>query len=367
MRGRRRPERVALISTPFIPVPPPAYGGTELVVAELARALTAAGVEVVVYSTGDSHLPGIEVRAIFPAAVWPPAPEPERRHARWALDDIAKDPRGFDVVHSHSSLAVELSRGCPAPVVHTLHHLQDAALSRLYQAAPHARLVAISARQAQLETARVSDVVLHGLSPERFRPGRDLGYLLFLGRYSRVKAPHLAVRAAIRAGMPIVLAGLPHEQDYYEEELRPLLTHPLVHEVGAVGGLRKTGLLSCARALLFPIEWDEPFGLVMIESLLSGVPVLAFPRGSVEEVLDDGLTGALCTDWEDLARAAKRAALFQRDRIRAIAVERFSAARMAREYLAVYQACAVPTLERAAVPPREVPAPGEPLAEGTGA
>src|SRR5450432_2731179 len=140
--------RVALVSTPFVPVPPVGYGGTELVVAELARALTARGVQVVVYATGDSNLPGIEVRSLYLAAQWPPDKEKEKVHATWALRDIAKDPLGFDVVHVHTPWPVEMARLCPYPVVCTLHHDFHQELTDLYQRATQVYLVGVSRAQA---------------------------------------------------------------------------------------------------------------------------------------------------------------------------------------------------------------------------
>jgi glycosyltransferase involved in cell wall biosynthesis len=330
--------RVALVSTPFVPVPPPRYGGTELVVGELATALRKRRHDVVVYATGDSRLDGTEVRSYFDVAKWPPDSDVDATHAAWSLRDIARDPRGFDIVHLHSCAAVELSRLCRYPVVATIHHDCDAKLSRIYAANPHVRLVAISESQARREAAPVTAVVHHGVSPERFPFLPDQGYLLYLGRYSREKGPHLAIEIAVRAGLPLLMAGEPHEQDYYYETLVPLMRKHGVLDIGPVGGRRKGTLLARARALVFPIQWDEPFGLVMIEAQLSGVPVLALRRGSVPEVVEDGVTGLLADDPTELISGARVAeTLFDRWRIRALARERWSADRMASEYLRVYQ------------------------------
>jgi glycosyltransferase involved in cell wall biosynthesis len=334
--------RVALVSTPFVAVPPKAYGGTELVVADLAKALTARGAQVVVYATGDSELPGIEVRSYFSAAHWPPNRELESAHARWSLRDIAQDPRGFDVVHIHSPSAVGLARLCGYPVVYTLHHDRDDELSALYRRAPNVALVAISHSQAGREPVPVRGVVHHGLDPSRYRRMPDQGYLLFLGRYDRVKGVVHAIEVAARAGLPLVMAGAPHEGDYYEVEVKPLVRRHGVMELGPVGGARKAALIARARALLFPIEWEEPFGLVMIEAMLSGVPVIGHARGAVPEVVDDGITGVVCDDPSEMVAAARIAdKLFKRERIREQAVRRWSAERMADEYLAVYRSVLV--------------------------
>jgi glycosyltransferase involved in cell wall biosynthesis len=333
------PLRVALVSTPFVSVPPSGYGGTELVVAELARALQARGVEVVVYATGDSALAGIEVRAYFNEAHWPPDLDVEKTHATWALRDIAKDPEGFDVVHVHTPCAVEMARLCPYPVVCTMHHDVDRELTDIYQRAPQVRLVAISRSQARRERATVSAVVHHGLDPARFVPRPDQGYLLFLGRYDRSKGVSYAIEVAARANLPLVMAGRPHDEEYYRREVQPLVEQHGVLEVGPVGGDRKSMLLARARALLFPIAWEEPFGLVMIEAMLSGVPVIALGRGAASEVIEDGRTGVLCDDPSEMVAAARIAeSFFDRAAIRRTAEKRWAASRMAADYLRVYGA-----------------------------
>jgi glycosyltransferase involved in cell wall biosynthesis len=169
-----------------------------------------------------------------------------------------------------------------------------------------------------------------------------------MGRYSRVKGTHLAVEIAERAGLPLVMAGEPHEQDYFDAHVKPLLSHHGVLEVGPVGGDRKAALIARARALLFPVQWDEPFGLVMIEALLSGVPVLALQRGSVPEVIDDGITGLIGDDATELVAGARIAEkFFDRTRIARIARERWSAERMARDYLRLYRDAAAEQLTAA--------------------
>ena len=330
--------RIALVSTPFVAVPPPGYGGTELVVAELAWALRRRGVELVIYATGDSQVDGIEVRSYFPSAQWPPSRDVDETHAAWSLRDIARDPSGFDAVHLHSCAAVELARLCPYPAIATLHHDRDERLTRVYALNPQVHLVAISASQARRERAPITAIVHHGLSPDRFPFMEEQGYLLYLGRYSPEKGPHLAVEVAERAGLPLVMAGEIHEQEYYRRQVAPLVERHGVLEVGPVGGGRKAALLARARALLFPIQWEEPFGLVMIEAQLSGVPVLALRRGSVPEVVQDGITGLVADDPAELVAGARIAdKFFDRARIRALARQRWSADRMASDYLQLYR------------------------------
>jgi len=330
--------RVALVSTPFVAVPPPGYGGTELIVAELALALAAGGNDVVVYATGDSKLPGIEIRSYFREGEWPPSRKIDRIHSTWALRDIARDRRGFDVVHLHTPCAVEMARLCPYPLLYTLHHNADPELTEMFRRAPQVRLAGISHAQARREPAIISNVVHHGLDPSRFTARDDRGYLLFIGRYAPEKGVTQAIEVAARAGLPLVMAGEAHDAAYFDKEVRPLIEKHGVREVGPVGGARKAALLAGARALLFPIQWEEPFGLVMIESLLSGVPVLALSRGSVPEIVEDGKTGSVCIDLEELVSAARSPAKrFDRAAIRRDAAERWSSARMASDYWRLYQ------------------------------
>jgi glycosyltransferase involved in cell wall biosynthesis len=178
----------------------------------------------------------------------------------------------------------------------------------------------------------------------------EQGYLLFLGRYDRVKGVTHAIEVAARADLPLVLAGEPHEREYYDAEVKPLVDKYGVLDVGPVGGDRKAALIARARALLFPIQWEEPFGLVMIEALLSGVPVIALARGSVPEIVEDGVTGVLCDDPTEMVAAARVSdKMFDRARIRELAVERWSADRMARDYLRVYRAAQAQRLLEAEV------------------
>jgi glycosyltransferase involved in cell wall biosynthesis len=220
--------------------------------------------------------------------------------------------------------------------------------------------VAISARQAALMEPHPGDVVHHGLEPELYPvvgPGGDAAF--FLGRLSRVKAPDLAVEAAARAGLPLVVAGKVHAGDdgpEWEAELAAALARPHVRWMEQADLGTKRRLFGKSRALLVPLRWEEPFGLVMIEALLAGCPVIASPRGAAPEIVEDGRTGFLVRNVREMARALERAARLDRRAIQAVARERFSAARMAEGYLAVYRsALGDRVLGRAARPA----APGE--------
>ena len=331
--------RIALVSTPHVAVPPRAYGGTELVVHELARGLARAGHDVTLFATGDSE--GADVRWIYERAVWPPAPGPEAAHCREAARVIARE--GFDLVHAHSPSMLDHAEALGAPLVYTLHHVRTEGLLAKYLAHPRVEYVAISARQAQLHPELQCHVVHHGLDPEAHPLGAgEGGHALFIGRLAWCKAPDVAAEAARLAGVELVIAGNVHAEPDdppgWPEELARVLASPGVRRAGPVGGERKRRLLAGARALLMPIRWEEPFGLVMIEAMLSGTPVVAFPTGAAPEIVEEGLTGFLVKDAEEMAAALRRAGSLDREACRRRARARFSSSRMVRDHLRVYHA-----------------------------
>lgn len=334
--------RVGLIAPPWAPVPPPEYGGTELVVAELATGLQAAGVEVVLFATGDSTCP-VPLRWHHRKALGTEyRPAPELAHVAAAYRSL----RDVDVVHDHTILGPHWARKrhLALPVVTTVH---GALLPRL--AAHYGRIhregihvVGISHAQAATAPPGVVDrVIHHGVSPERYPLGAgDGGYVAFLGRVCEEKGPHLAIQAARRAGMPIRLAAKvsePEERRFFTEVVEPMLG-PDTEFLGEVGHEAKVDLLQHAAALVNPIRWDEPFGLVMIEAMLCGTPVATFREGAAPELVEDGVTGFLCADEADLALAVGDAATLDRAACRARAAERFGTDRMVREHLDLYRA-----------------------------
>ena len=331
--------RIALVSTPFVAVPPPRYGGTELVVHALARALERLGHEVTVFATGDSRAP--RLRARFRRAIWPPDPYAELLHVRFAAAEIACG--AFDVVHAHVPSLLAFAGDLPAPVVYTIHHARDPALDRFYAATDRALRVAISARQAALADPAPDGVVHHGLEPEMYpSAARGGDAALFLGRLAWVKAPEVAIEAARRARLRVVVAGRPHASDpapagWREDVLERALRAPGVTWLPAVNLAQKRRLFARSRALLVPLRWEEPFGLVMIEALLAGCPVIAERMGAAPEIVDPGETGFLVSGAEEMAEALRRAASLDRAGIQARARLRFSADRMAAEYVAVYR------------------------------
>jgi glycosyltransferase involved in cell wall biosynthesis len=330
--------RIALIAGPWLPVPPPAYGGTEAVIDRLARGFVTAGHDVMLFTTGDSTCPvprdWVRERSAIDRIGQTSV---ELHHLVHAYDAV----RGADIVHDHTLLGPVYSEGrCRAPVVTTNHGPFSDEMNEIFaRSAEHAQVVAISHDQASRSTVPVSAVIHHGLEVEHFPVGRgDGGYALFLGRFSPDKGAREAVLAARDAGVPLILAAKmrgPEEKAYFRDQVEPLLGGT-VRYVGEVGPERKAELLAGARALVNPIRWPEPFGLVMIEALACGTPVLASRLGSAPEIVEDGVTGFLCDSVDDVATAFARVDEIDRAACRKAAEGHFSAERMVREHLELY-------------------------------
>jgi glycosyltransferase involved in cell wall biosynthesis len=365
--------KIAIVSTVALPVPPPGYGGTERLLYYLAEGLVREGHDVTLFATGDSRTQA-ELRFLYPHAVWPIDAMAEFDHVAWACAEAARG--GFDVVHVNQAPALALQRFGGSPFVYTLHHDRVDELSRFYERFPDVQYVAISGRQRALETAlpHVS-VVHHGLDPDDFPfVAEPEDYVAFIGRFAPTKGPHLAIDAAREAGIAIRLAGRPHKGEgeaYHASQMVPRLELPGVDWVDELGGDAKLAHLGRARVMLFPICWEEPFGLVMIEAMLSGTPVVAFARGSAPEVIEHGVTGFCVRDVAEMAAAIPRAAALDRRHVRDRARERFSTERMVRDYVRVYEAAAkrgrsrvprashtAPLLLSMRTPPAAVPAGG---------
>jgi glycosyltransferase involved in cell wall biosynthesis len=334
--------RIAMISTPFLSVPPRDYGGTELVVFELVEGLTARGHDVTLFATGDSST-SATLRAFFPKPQWPPDPYTDANHISWAMAEIFADG-AFDVIHAHSALALPSCRLRPdLPLVYTLHHAREEILSAFYQNFSEAFYVAISENQKRLEIPlRHCEVIYHGLDPHRFQwSSRPRNHVCFMGRFARVKGLHTAIDVAEKAGLRIAVAGEIHPVDHAfgESEVLPRLEKPHVDFMGCLDTSRKVPLLRDARALLAPIEWEEPFGLILIEAMLSGCPVVAFPRGSVPELVEPGVTGFIADSAEEMSEIIKLGGVldsFDRHQCRQRAVERFSRARLVSDHEQFY-------------------------------
>jgi glycosyltransferase involved in cell wall biosynthesis len=337
--------RIAQVAPLFESVPPQLYGGTERVVSYLTEELVRQGHEVTLFASGDSRTEARLVPAC-PHALWRDrnCRETLPHHVR-LMELVFQDVSRFDVIHFHCDyLHFPLLRRHPCPSVTTLHgrlHVPD--LLPLFDEYPEVPLVSISDDQRRPITgANWQATVHHGLPrdlhPFRERPG---DYLAFLGRLSPEKRVDRAIAIARAAGMKLKIAAriYPEEKDYFKQHIEPLLheARGLVEFLGEVGGREKDEFLGNAQALLFPIDWPEPFGLVMIEALACGTPVVGWRNGSVPEVIDDGVTGFVVESVEEAARAVGRVAGLSRHTCRAVFEERFDAARMARDYLDVYR------------------------------
>lgn len=336
-----RPLRIALVSTPFVAVPPPAYGGTELVVHELAEGLCARGHQVTLFATGDSRT-SAHLRSLYARAQWPPEPLVELNHVSWAMQEIAS--QDFDIVHAHSALALGMTRMVKGPpMVYTIHHVRTEEFSAFYRYFPDPHYIAISENQKrQEEPFSRCTVIHHGIDPARYGPVQSPeDYVCFVARLSKIKGPDVAVDAAMQAGVPIRMAGEAHPEDkaFFEQDLKKLMKLPHVTWLGEVGSPDKEDLLRRARALLFPICWEEPFGLAMIEAMLSGCPVVAFRAGSVPEIVDHGVTGFVVKDAKEMAETIRPGGVldtFDREACRARAIERFSRDRLVEDHLRLY-------------------------------
>jgi glycosyltransferase involved in cell wall biosynthesis len=333
--------KIGLVAPPFIAVPPARYGGTELFIANLACALDARGHQVTVYANGDSRLP-CRVKWRYTHTEWP-VNDPVRSalknidHTAWAVRDAAASH--LDILHLNDVTGVPLVQFTDLPAVLTLHHPHEPALSEQYARYPDIEYVAIGAWLARREPMRRMHVVHHGipLKDYRFSSAKD-DYVAFLGRMVPCKAPHLAIEAARRAGIRLKIAGeiQPMFQDYWDTQVAPLVDGRQIEYVGEANAAQKNALLSRARALLFPIQWEEPFGLVMIEAMACGTPVLALPGGAVEEIVQNGVNGWVCRDVQEIADRIA-GPLPSGASCRESVSRRFSVDRMVDEYMAIYE------------------------------
>lgn len=340
MQDRRIPRlRIALVAPPFVRVPPVGYGGTELIIADLAAAYAASGHEVTLFATGDSHVEGCETKWLFRRPLWPPEPVAEWNHAAFAA--LAILDGHYDIVHSHTPALLPLVGALSVPVVHTVHLAPEPRWIDLYRLQDRARYVCISHRQSELLSEAFSThpaVVHHGLDVERYPEGdgRD-GDAIFVGRLDEVKAPHLALETARKAGVPLRIAGRPHDGDYFSRVFAPELSKGGGRLIGEICGDEKSRCIGSAKALIFSSIWEEPFGLALIEAMLCGTPVAALRKGAVPEIVDEGITGYSVATAEELPDALRAAMKLDRERVRAHARERFSLARMASAYLHLYE------------------------------
>lgn len=346
--------KIALIAPPFISVPPKVYGGTELFIAHLAEGLSALGHNVIVYTNAESTV-GVEKRWLYEHAEWPIRGEiydnlKDLNHTAWAVSDAC---RVCDIVHLNNTPGLVCSRFCDTPFVYTLHHPHVPELSAFYTHYKQIHYVTISDFQRAKERMPRVTTIHHGIDLDayEFEPGAKREYLSFLGRIAPMKGTHLAIDVAKRSGLPLKIAGevQPMFRDYFETRIKPHLDGKHIEYVGEVDLAAKNQLLKHSRALLFPIQWNEPFGLVMIEAMACGAPVLALPGGAVPEIVKDEINGYVCKSVEDMAARATTLSLSP-GALRAYAEEHFSLQTMAAHYEKLYESILsnVPAAEPAA-------------------
>lgn len=335
--------RIAQVAPLHESVPPHRYGGTERVVSYLTEELVRQGHEVTLYASGDSStrarlVPGCRRSLRLDTACLDPL-----SHHVLMLERVFQRAASFDIVHFHVEyLHFPFARARPIPHVGTLHGRLDLPeLHPLFDEYRDMPLVSISRSQrTPLPALNWQAVVHHGLPPERYRFHPDRGdYLAFLGRISPEKRVDRAIDIATRAGLPLRVAAKVDRADreYFENVIEPLLDAPGVEYIGEIGDEEKSDFLGNARALLFPIDWPEPFGLVMIEAMACGTPVIAYRNGSVPEVVEHGATGFVVERREDAIAAVRSAVSLSRARCRETFERRFTVQRMARDYLHLYE------------------------------
>lgn len=335
--------RIAQVAPLYESVPPKWYGGTERVVSYLTEELVRQGHEVTLFASGDS---------VTGARLVPVCPESLRLDSKCKdqlaphvlmLEQVFAEKENFDIVHFHIDyLHFPLSRCHGIVNVTTLHgRLDIPALLPLYRVFSDMPVISISdAQREPLPFVNWQGTVYHGIPETQFQFHEKAGdYLAFLGRISPEKGLDQAIEIAKRAGMKLKIAAKVDkiDADYFETTIRPLLNDPQIEFLGEIGYPDKGKFLGNAAALIFPVNWPEPFGLVMIEAMACGTPVIAYPCGSVPEVLEDGVSGFLVRNAEEAAAAVLRISDLDRADCRRLFAERFSARRMTHDYLAIYE------------------------------
>jgi glycosyltransferase involved in cell wall biosynthesis len=342
------PLRIAVLAPPWIPVPPRAYGGIEAVVDVLCETLVARGHEVTLFAAPGSRSAArvrSPLEAAHPDEIGSSLCESDHVACAWDEIDLAAElGKAFDVVHDHSGFtALAMADRVSAPVVHTVHGPFDQTTNHFYQRHGHkARLVAISPSQAASAPAhvRVVDVVPNPIVVDRWPLVlKKQEYLLWVGRMDPVKGAHRAIEAAHMVGRSLVLAGPVQtgQQEYFHERIEPHVDGRRVRYVGELGGTAMQELFANAAGLLMPVRWREPFGMVMVEALACGTPVIAFPEGAAAEIVIEGENGLLVADEDEMARAVERLGSIDPERCRASVAERYDVSVTVAGYEHVYR------------------------------
>lgn len=335
--------RIAQVAPLYESVPPALYGGTERVVSWLTEELVRLGHEVTLFASGDSLTTARLVPACKKALRLDLNCVDQLAHHMVMLDQVIGEKENFDLIHFHVDyLHFPFSRHEYIPHVTTLHGRLDlpdlVPLHRHFRDMP---VISISdAQREPLAWLNWQGTVHHGLPRESFSLGGGAGgYLAFLGRISPEKGLDQAIEIAKRAGMPLKIAAKIDRADvqYFESVIKPLLDHPLIEFIGEIGYPEKNVFLGNAAALVFPINWREPFGLVMIEAMACGTPVVGYPQGSVPEVIKEGVTGFIVLNLESAVRAVKRIGEIDRRKCREHFEQHFDVERMSQDYLKIYQ------------------------------
>lgn len=335
--------KIAQVAPLWESVPPQLYGGTERIVSYLTEELVRLGHDVTLFASGDS----VTAAKLKPACPYSLrlATGPVNRDAPFVLmmeKAFGEDAEQFDIIHSHLDfLSFPISRRCPTQVLTTLHGRLDLPeIMPVFHEFSEMAVVSISdAQRKPLPQANWKATVYHGL-PDLYSFHPNPGsYLAFLGRISPEKCPDHAIEIAKRVGMPLRIAAKvdPADRAYFETQIERLLEHPLVEYVGEITDAEKCDFLGDAAAVLCPYDWPEPFGLVLIESLACGTPVIAYRRGSIPEIVEDGVTGFICENLDEMVAAVERLPLIERRRCRESFEQRFTIRRMAEDYVALYE------------------------------
>lgn len=335
--------RIAQVSPLYESVPPRLYGGTERIVSHLTEGLVRRGHDVTLFASGDSRTSARLVTCCPSALRLDAAVTDPLGYHLCMLDEVARCADDFDLIHSHVDyLGYPFLDRCGTPCVTTLHGRLDIPELRLvYRRFRHLPFVSISdAQRTPLPAVNWVGTVYHGLPDHELVPRYRAGeYLAFVGRISREKRLDRAIEIARRAGLRLRIAAKvdPADKGYFEKEIEPLLDHPLIEFIGEVDLEQKSELLGGALAMLFPIDWPEPFGLVMIESMACGTPVVAFRGGSVDEIVQDGVSGYVVETIDEAVEALGRIEEVDRERCRAYFEEMFDVDSMVDAYLDVYE------------------------------
>lgn len=335
--------RIAQVAPLYEAVPPKLYGGTERIVHYLTEELMNAGHEVTLFASGDS-LTRARLIANVPEAIRlnKNCIDPLTYHII-ELQEVAERSHEFDLLHFHIDyLHFPVSQLLNVPCVTTLHGRLDIPdLQPLYQYFPHQKVISISKKQRlPLPQANWVGNVYHGLPKNLLRLGEGKGnYFAFLGRISPEKGIEKAIEIAIQCNRTLKIAAKIDKADekYFETKIASLLNHPLIEYIGEINDTEKSAFLGNATALLFPIEWEEPFGIVMIEAMACGTPVIAFNRGSVAEVLSNGETGFIVSSIKEAVAACGKLATLSRTHIRTVFEQKYTAERMAQDYVNIYK------------------------------